>query len=202
MSIRETPRPFDVGPLPDPARRGGVDLFLAGQEETKWCWAACVEMVLNRLKPVPAESAQCQIARKGLVLAGVIDNEVLCCTSTGNNPACDELLDDESITALWVTYQFPDVKADHGNFSLNAQGTIDRLVEALNNGNPVELGFSDNFGHVVMLYRWELDEDGTRRFFYLNPGPGAGAMVSIPSHRLIRFQSRLLNATWEIPMPN
>jgi hypothetical protein len=199
MPIHVTPTPIDVGPaLPPPLN--GFDLVLEEQQTNNWCWAACVEMVLKRLTPVPAENRQCQIARKGLRLADPpikINESVGCCSGGGSNPLCDKRLEDATITKLWESY---DLKVDPSDddFADDVDGTVARLVGMLNRRNPVELGFSDNDGHVVMLSRWEFDEDGRRMFIYHNPGPGSGSTVTIPAVNLVAFGSKVLDATWEI----
>ena len=92
------------------------------------------------------------------------------------------------------------VRADFGPFFLDEQATVEKLVASLNQNHPVELGFTDDVGHVVMLFRWERDADGTLRFLYHNPGPGSGSTDSVSSDRITRSGSRILDATWEILM--
>lgn len=197
MAVRATPQPITVGAAPPPTNRGGPTLDLEQQDQNTWCWAACVEMVLKRFALSPGENEQCQIAEKGLKLAGIIADTASCCPASSNNSVCNRLLSDKFVTDLWEAYGVP-VRPDFGPFIFNEQAAVEKLLASLNQNHPVELGFSDDISHVVMLFRWERDPDGTLRFLYHNPGPGSGSTDSVSSDRIVRSGSRILDATWEI----
>jgi len=156
-------------------------------------------MVLKRFSLSPGENEQCQIAEKGLKLAGVIADTASCCSASPSSSVCNRLLPDRFVTELWEAYGVP-VRPDFGPFIFNERAAVEKLLESLNKNHPVALGFTDDVSHVVMLFRWERDADGTLRFLYHNPGPGCGSTESVNSDRIVRSGPRILTATWEVLM--
>jgi hypothetical protein len=186
--LRGLPRPIPIGPRLDiNGDRPGFEK----QENFKWCWAACVRMILKHYNASP--DTQCEVAQKGLGFIGV--NSV-CCSSPGSifndNEGCIELLPDEQITHLWEAY--PNLLVHH------TDGRIDdeAIKEELRAKHQVEIGYEQNVsGHVVIAYGWTIDPTNNRLFFLLHdPKSNPDAMVS-PS-ALNEGGRGLWNATWVI----
>ena len=62
MQLRVKPTPITVRPAPP--THGIPTLKYARQQEDRWCWAACVEIILKHYCLPPDD--QCKIAEKGL----------------------------------------------------------------------------------------------------------------------------------------
>ena len=183
--IRISPRINFDGPTPP----------FKPQEDDNWCWAACVEMVLNHPSFFDEEvlsnhrnlleDTQCKIAKKGVkILTG---QNLNCCASP---PACSKLLDDGSITRLWREYNNV-VSVDDPEENI---GT-DRLKQALEDGHLVEIGYHQNGdGHVVLVYGSTI-LSGNERFFFVHDPNGQGRRGGEPIRDSFIDQSGL--GTWD-----
>ena len=167
--LRAVARSIPIGPRPEIT---GVRPGFEKQENFKWCWAACVEMILKHHQV--STDTQCEVAQKGLKLIG---KNLACCTSGktfNNNVDCVELLPDDKITLLWGDYH-DDLSVDHANGRITDQ----KLQDELNSGNYVEIGYEQSTsGHVVLVYGWTNDTPDNELFFLLHdPKSNPDAML-------------------------
>jgi len=123
-----------VPPLPQVAQR-----------VEEWCWAACAQMVLNRLGVVVQ---QCDIVNR-------VFDQTICC-ATPDDEACNQPVDPGDIVAV---YQ----KCGHqAQLVTNPISFEDIQSEILVGGRPVEVGMAwDGVGgHVAMVWGAKMGPQG------------------------------------------
>jgi hypothetical protein len=112
-------------------------LPLVLQRAEEWCWAACVQMVLNR---VGVNVQQCDVVNK-------VFNQTICCTSP-EDEACNQPVDPGDIAGIYN-------KCGHQAQLLTYPISFeDMQSEILGRGRPVEVGMAwDGIGgHVAMVW--------------------------------------------------
>ena len=148
--------PIQFGmPLPD-ARTLNVPQI--AQEQTKWCWAACTEMVLHYYDNPNAR--QCEFANW-------LFDQTQCCEDPAN-PACNQTCSGNDVQAVYANWNI---------LSTLRERTVpfERLQKEIDAGRPVEVAFEWNGrgGHVAIVCGWDTDETGP--FVRVNdPAYGSG----------------------------
>ena len=118
------------------------------QRRSRWCWAACVGMVLDKLQR-PLEQCDIVSARLGVV-ADCCGLAVQSCSSAEPDAvvsACDRTLDPDAITQLWAHHQVPATRDERPLEE-------DELHDTLQAGRVVQLwwdGRNGAFDHVVLV---------------------------------------------------
>lgn len=151
------------------------------QEQSNWCWAACMAMVLG------PEPSQCSMANNAF------DHSDGRCCFDGTTADCDLPLMVRRISEEWFRY---DVEAVFTNGSLSEQGA----AACLSNGNPIEIGivWNGGGGHAVLLVGHTQTEGGRRFTVY---DPLEGIFVGSFSDILNAFGSGKWTWSWEIMRP-
>ena len=175
MQLRVKPRPLTVPAAP--TIHGIPALTYARQQEDRWCWAACVEMILKYY--CLSQENQCKIATRGLKIK-YPDRDFNCCPARGITGACDtgcdHTLDNLEISSLWRDgYGIP----VNPVFRPSLPSLEEDLRRLLDQEHPVELGYSGSLsGHLVILFGWHLDpERGETKFHLHDPGRGESAIA-------------------------
>jgi hypothetical protein len=135
MSLRAIKRPIVAAPQ----TVHGLNVPYYAQQQTNWCWATCVQMVIKYFNP-GSTATQCQIANAGV-------NRTDCCT----NPApCNFPMPEAAIQPFWVHMGMTHTQVAGANVSFAG------LQGAINANQPVEVGFSwtTGGGHVVLVVGW------------------------------------------------
>jgi hypothetical protein len=138
------------------------------QLRSNWCWAACVDMVLDFYGQ--PEIRQCDIVGRKL--------HKPCCSDPFNSKY-DVTCDEKDIRAVWnqagieARAHLGQLTADNG--WLNSA----QLVDELNNGRPVQLGlkWDSTGGHAIIVHGWKNSSKGL--FFIVND-PWNWAAVDVP----------------------
>lgn len=137
-----------------------LDIPLASQEKSLWCWAACAKMVLY---VVGLETIrQCRIAMAFLTQD--------CCAAPSHSEYCNV---DCSPRDVAIIYDRLRVDADFKNQSISFS-TVQ--VEISQNKLPVEVAIKwqgDNGGHLIVVVGWSL-ENGVRWVRVNDPLYGVG----------------------------
>lgn len=112
------------------------------QEQDNWCWAACMEMVVG------PSHRQCVMANNAFEI-----EDGKCCVS-GHSPECDRPLKVKKITSEWGRY------GQTADFS-QAPLTEEQTVQALDGGNPIEIGllWNGGGGHAVLLVGYSKEDE-------------------------------------------
>ncbi|MEK6285525.1 MAG: papain-like cysteine protease family protein [Acidobacteriota bacterium] len=195
MSLRATER-FRIETAP-PAQKCGTpseSVRFEEQRDTKWCWAACVRMVVNAYNI--SSDSQCRIAERALSPLGM---GITCCTSTNqpiNSGSCNQTLKDRAITKLWEKYS---VAADYKYRTSvpNVNDLVTELKKLLKNG-PVQLGYTGIVGHVVLLYGCETPTGGPLTFLVHDPANGSKHSVVADAIVTLSGFGERLDATWAL----
>ena len=191
MPIRAQGHVIPIGP-PAPLL-GGEELNFEPQDETNWCWAACVEMVLKHHHISTEE--QCKIAKKGLLLAAQIAADQNCCPAphtTGIPARCNKTLLDGEITRLWQLPEYSQLSVVHQDGKLKKQV----LQDMLSHKCQVQLGYDQtNTGHVIIAFGW-TEVEGELCFLTHDPLNNPRAVVN--ASVIARNHSGFWNATWII----
>ena len=115
------------------------------QVRPKWCWAACVAMVVDSLHR-PQRPTQCEIAGAHIGRACCGLPRVSCVGAGGN--ACDKTCHPDDIDALWAENHVP---AQRQEFPLTLAQLDDQI---LNVKRPVMVyleGGNATFDHVMLV---------------------------------------------------
>ena len=132
---------------------------LERQHTDVWCWAACVRMAIVKFNVTPSDS-QCQVAQKGIAVK--TGQNVTCCPKP-RIPDCFASLSRENITELWRReYSALDVTPFGGSIDINC------LKEELDLNHLVELRYSLDVSHVLLVCAWSESSDG-QSFIMRNP---------------------------------
>ena len=128
------------------AALGGKDLGFTPelQEQTEWCWATCLKMVLE--KNGDSSKHQCDFANAAYELTG-------CCLAPSSS-LCNSPLPVLQYSQEYNRYGFgANYVGDSISFSA--------IQFEVNSGNPVQVGIAWNGGggHAVLITGW--DEDGS-----------------------------------------
>jgi hypothetical protein len=147
-------------------RRTGTDL--AYQEQTEWCWAACMQMTLLGLGL--SSPRQCQLAGMafGPPFPGA-DPGQGCCKSPSNS-TCNQALPVERVGGEYSRWGIQPNKLD-------TPVSLETLIWEINNGRPVEVGLSwdGGGGHAILVVGWDENDEGS--FVIVNdPQQGAGSV--------------------------
>lgn len=153
-----------------------IDVPQIAQEQTNWCWAACIEMVLRYYGTSAAR--QCELANE-------LFSRSDCC-SEPSNPECNKPCEIEEISTLYsrknIQSQFVD---KYVSFS-----TLQSEIDA---DRPVEIVFyqrKEQRGHLVIVRGWHTIE--AEEFVHVNdPKDSTGASR-------IAAYSELLDAYGEV----
>lgn len=131
--------PVTTPPAGTAAVNGGAQLVpplpQVSQRAEEWCWAACIQMVLNRLG---VNVQQCDIVNKVL-------NQAICC-DTPEAEACNQPVGPGDIVS---TYQ----KCGHQAQQITQPVSFEELQSEILAGRPVEVGmaWAGIGGHVAMI---------------------------------------------------
>lgn len=107
----------------------------ARQEQTQWCWAACMEMALT-LYGRPTR--QCELSNAAF-------GNTSCCTN-GNSSLCNQPLPIPSVAGMWLRYG---VTVRWSRASLDADTSLAEL--AAKRPFEVALLWNKGGGHAVMV---------------------------------------------------
>jgi hypothetical protein len=132
-------------------------LLQKGEEQTEWCWAACVQLVVGYRDPAHPKQ-QCELANAVLRLGGN------CCAAP---EPCNDGLEVQEVDKL-----FHDVKilSQRVGTALSAQ-VLKVQLDAL---RPVGIGL--NWGHMVLVHGWKPGQ-GADQFLVYDPiGPADGTL--------------------------
>jgi len=116
------------------------------QARPKWCWAACVSMVVNSTAR-PQKPTQCQIAGTHLnqsTCCGLVKKS---CVGFGATP-CDKTVDPDAIDSLWLSNG---IQAQRSNAALTATELNAQILTAK---EPVMVyleGGNAAFDHVMLV---------------------------------------------------
>ena len=148
------------------------------QEQTNWCWAACIEMVLRYYDTSVAQ--QCELANE--LFVGVPD-----CCSEPSSPECNKPCEIEEISTLYLHRNIQSQLVDENVSFSTLQSEIDA-------DRPVEILFQykqkEKRGHLVIVRGWYTIE--TEEYVHVNDPKDDDA--DLP--RMVAY-SELLNAYGE-----
>lgn len=122
------------------------------QEQTNWCWAACVAMVLHYYDDHTVQ--QCELANE-------LFNRYECC-SEPSSPECNQPCEIKDVSKLYARRDIHSQFVDR-NVSFSA---LQSEIEA---DRPVEIVFyprKKGQGHLVVVRGWRVTE--TEEFLYVN----------------------------------
>ena len=129
-----------------------IDVPQIAQEQTNWCWAACIEMVLRYYDKGAVQ--QCELANE---LFGRSD-----CCSEPSSPGCNKPCEIEEISTLYshrnIQSQFVD---ENVSFS-----TLQSEIDA---DRPIEIVFyqrKEKRGHLVIVRGWHTTD--AEEFVHVN----------------------------------
>jgi Papain-like cysteine protease AvrRpt2 len=132
------------------------------QKETKWCWAACAQMVLQFYGKAVE---QCSLAAQ---LFGYLG-----CCSEASSPLCNNPAQVPDIA---------DVYTGNGYTAtlINDSIPFEALQTEINANHPVEVGFdwNNNNGHQVLVCGWSIDSTGPL-LLVNDPAYGSGAVYYV-----------------------
>jgi hypothetical protein len=145
------------------------------RNNTEWCWAACVLVVLElKLIPPPAGSArwtQCLVAGSVPGFAGLA-----CCpdkpVSGGNNP-CNHELTTNQIDGLFHN------DGIHSLLTPQPLANADAVIGELNKTNPVGIGiaWTAGSGHMLLVFGWHRKTaTAIPSFDVFDPAEGSGVV--------------------------
>ena len=152
------------------------------QEQSKWCWAACAEMVIQYVKPT-LDAKQCELVKLEM---GTSAN---CC-----NPAAS------SFESACNQTGFPEECFDHHGIDYKPSETRlswTRLTKQIDEGNPMLYAWfwnnSFQSGHMVVLYGYGLVQ-GEKVLFRYDPIPQVGTdpYILFFDH----YKTQIHNETW------
>jgi len=133
--------PFAPQAAADVALGGGSHLVpplpLVLQRVEEWCWAACIQMVLNRLG---VNVQQCDVVNKQF-------DQTICCT-TPDDEACNQPVDPGDIVSVYEKC------GHHAQLITSPIRFEDLQSEIVVGGRPVEVGmaWAGVGGHVAMVW--------------------------------------------------
>jgi hypothetical protein len=152
VPVPAKPTPLAGVTLPIPAA-----LLAKGQEQSYWCWAACVQLDLGyRGRAV----AQCALANSVPRLGGG-------CCGAPLPSACDGGLYDGEVDAVFHEFGIASQRVDAALSAQAVKGELGAL-------GPVGVGLS--WGHMVMLYGWNPAPSGDLFLLYDPLGPANGTI--------------------------
>lgn len=138
-----------------PAALGGqrqLAIPMIAQEQTEWCWAACIEMVVKYDEP-DNKLQQCELAN------GAFGN-TSCCKSPKSS-LCNRPLPIPAVSLEW---------SRQGYSCINEAGEVkwNDLVGEVLKGRPIEcaLLWNKGGGHAVLIVGF--DEDPTGQWVFVN----------------------------------
>ena len=137
----------DVAPVsaPDEGMQLIPPLPQVFQRAEEWCWAACVQMVLNRLG---VNVQQCEVVNR-------VFDKTICC-ATPDDEACNQPVDPGDIVSV---YQKCGRQAQLITYPISFE---DLQSEILVHGRPVEVGmaWAGIGGHVAMVWGAKMGAQG------------------------------------------
>lgn len=122
------------------------------QEQSNWCWAACVEMVLYYYDELAVQ--QCELANE---LFGRSE-----CCSEPSSPECNKPCEIEDVSKLYARRHI------HSQF-VDENVSFSTLQAEIDAGRPVEIVFYQRRktrGHLVIVRGWHITE--TEKFLHVN----------------------------------
>ena len=131
------------------------------QEQTEWCWAACMQMVLQANG---TKVTQCALANAALALTG-------CCEHPSSS-LCNKPLPVFSISAEWARFHH---RATFVDASVPFKTVISEIRD---NNNPVEVGLKwamNRGGHAVLIVGYS--EADAEDVIVLDPMEGERAIT-------------------------
>jgi|SRR5580658_3103585 hypothetical protein len=141
--------PITAPPSPNTAASDGSQLVpplpQVQQRVEEWCWAACVQMFLNR---IGVNVQQCDVVNK-------VFDQTICC-ATPDDEACNQPVGPEEIVPI---YQ----KCGHQARLIPQAISFEELEsEILVGGRPVEVGmaWAGIGGHVAMVWGAKMGPQG------------------------------------------
>lgn len=159
-----------------------IDVPQIAQEQTNWCWAACIEMVLRYYGMSAAR--QCELANE-------LFSRSDCC-SEPSNPECNKPCEIEEISTLYsrrnIQSQFVDKNVSFS--TLQSEIDADRPVEAAFYQRRKEKG------HLVIIRGWYITE--AENFVHVNDpkdSDGASRIVAY-SELLDAYEEGKWMHTW------
>jgi hypothetical protein len=176
-----------------PSPSEGMDLPIDPnviQNNTDWCWAACVLVVLE-LKQIapPAASTkwtQCLVASSVPGFTGLA-----CCPDkpvTGGNNPCNQGLTTDEVDGLFHQ------DGIHSVLTPQSLANADAVIGELNKTNPVgiRIAWTAASGHMLLVYGWHRrNAKATPSFDVFDPVEGPGVIVSFGE--LLNYHRR---GTW------
>ena len=137
-----------------------IDVPQIAQEQTNWCWAACIEMVLCYYGT--SAVLQCELANE-------LFSRSDCC-SEPSNPECNKPCEIEDISNLYARRNIQSQFVDENVPFATLQSEIDAA-------RPVEIVFyqrREQRGHLVIVRGWHTIE--AEEFVHVNdPKDSTGA---------------------------
>ena len=131
------------------------------QEQRKWCWAACADMILHYYGNT--EVRQCDLANWAFGVGG--------CCNISSSSICDRPSSDPETNRLFSAFglRFLYTGSNLGSSTLQFEIDLDR---------PVQVGFTwtAGGGHVVVVVSWDTDADGELLLRINDPAYGSGGI--------------------------
>ena len=178
MTVRNrTPETFEIPPQ-SRSLAAGFDIPCVRQEQSNWCWAACIHMVLSQAK------SQAQIVNAALDLTD--------CQINGSSSACNK--------ALRLDGAPPSVSSALTSNGLSGTPVPDRLtepeLESALQDSPVIVAFNGGGagGHVVLVVA--SDSGSGQTLFLVNDPRPANAHSAWKTHEEIRMGLSLGLGRW------
>lgn len=135
----QTTAPIQIPDVPTPLGGADLQIDLIYQEQTQWCWAACMEMVFR--KNGDLTTTRCKIANAAFDLQG-------CCSSPSSS-LCNKPCPITNIGTEWQRWGY--------NSMFNAVAiAFNALKFDLDSGRPVEVGikWGGGGGHAILITGW------------------------------------------------
>ena len=156
-----------------------LDIPVIIQEQTQWCWATCMQMVLRLFDPGDV-TKQCGFANAAFGMSG-------CCTAPSSS-LCNQPLPIISISPEYQKYNYRSTYHGAAVEFASLQGELD-------NGCVVEIGlrWTQGGGHAVLIVGYVVDDTG--RHLVIND-PWLGRIVVLFEELLTAYGKGQWGWTW------
>ncbi|MEM7725857.1 MAG: papain-like cysteine protease family protein [Cyanobacteria bacterium P01_A01_bin.45] len=115
------------------------------QEQSEWCWAACIQMVLKYVDNSDS-TTQCKIVSQGLGISG-------CCNNLSSS-ICNKPLQVPKVKEEWEKNGFSSI---YNEFAIQ----FPTVVNEINQGRPIEIGWKYNGpgGHALLIVGYDKNNE-------------------------------------------